>query len=303
MEFILTILSASSQGLIWGVMVLGLYITFRILDFADLTVDGSLALGGSVSAILISSGFNPFVSLIIATIAGAIAGCVTGFLNVKLKIPAILSGILTMIALYSINIRIMGKANISLVGKETVFSMIDNLINNISSNSKIISVFIIGSLVCLTLIVVLYWFFGTELGYSIRATGNNKVMICALGVNTNRMKIIALAISNSLISLCGALVAQSQGYSDINMGNGAIICGLASIIIGETLFKKDINFMLKLASAVLGSICYRIIITLSLQIGMNPSDLKLFTAITVVLALSLPKFIKKERIFKNVKTR
>lgn len=303
MEFILTMLSASSQGLIWGVMVLGLYITFRILDFADLTVDGSLALGGSVSAILISSGFNPFVSLIIATIAGAIAGCVTGFLNVKLKIPAILSGILTMIALYSINIRIMGKANISLVGKETVFSMIDNLINKISSNSKIISVFIIGSLVCLTLIVVLYWFFGTELGYSIRATGNNKVMICALGVNTNRMKIIALAISNSLISLCGALVAQSQGYADINMGSGAIICGLASIIIGETLFKKDTNFMLKLASAVLGSICYRIIITLSLQIGMNPSDLKLFTAITVVLALSLPKFIKKERIFKNVKTR
>ena len=208
-----------------------------------------------------------------------------------------------MIALYSINIRIMGKANISLVGKETVFSMFDNLISNMGSNSKIISVVIIGSLVCLTLIIILYWFFGTELGYAIRATGNNKVMICALGVNTNIMKIIALAISNSLISLCGALVAQSQGYSDINMGTGAIICGLASIIIGETLFRKDINFMLKLASAVLGSICYRIIITLALQIGMNPSDLKLFTAITVALALSLPKFMKKERIFKNVKAR
>ena len=303
MEFILTILSASSQGLVWGVMVLGLYITFRILDFADLTGDGSLALGGSVSAVLISNGFNPFISLIIATIAGAAAGCVTGILNVKLKIPAILSGILTMIALYSINIRIMGKANISLVGKETVFSMFDNLISNMGSNSQIISVVIIGSLVCLTLIIILYWFFGTDLGYAIRATGNNKVMICALGVNTNIMKIIALAISNSLISLCGALVAQSQGYSDINMGTGAIICGLASIIIGETLFRKDINFMLKLASAVLGSICYRIIITLALQIGMNPSDLKLFTAITVALALSLPKFMKKERIFKNVKAR
>lgn len=294
MELILTTLSATSQGLIWGIMVLGLYITFRILDFADLTVDGSLALGGSVSAMLISKGVNPFFSILIATLAGITAGCVTGFLHIKLRIPAILAGILTMTSLYSINIRIMGKANTPLLGKDTVFTFINELFSGLGPISQIISIIIFGLLACAVIIVVLYWFFGTELGYAIRATGNNKSMICALGINVDIMQIIALALSNGLIAFSGALVAQSQGYADINMGTGTLVCGLASIIISETFMKEDFNFMIKLTFIVFGSVLYRLIIALALQIGMNPSDLKLFTAIIVAIALALPKFLKRK---------
>ena len=294
MEFILTMFGATSQGLIWGVMVLGLYITFRVLDFADLTVDGSLALGGSVSAVLISNGINPFLSLLIATLSGIIAGCITGILHIKLKIPGILAGILTMTALYSINIRIMGKANTPLLGKQTVFTYINKMFDNLGSDSQLISSIMIGLLICSVIIALLYWFFGTELGFAIRATGNNKNMICAFGINVGIMQIIALALSNGLIAFSGALIAHSQGYADINMGVGALVCGLASIIIGETFIKKDLNFMIKLIFVVLGSILYRVIIALALQIGMNPSDLKLFTAIIVAIALALPKFLKKK---------
>lgn len=294
MESVLTMLGASSQGLIWGVMALGLYITFRILDFADLTVDGSLALGGSISAILIWNGMNPFLSLFVATLAGIVAGCVTGVLHIKLKIPGILSGILTMTALYSINIRIMGKANTPLLGKETVFTSINEIFSSFGASSQIISAIALGLLTCTTIIVALYWFFGTELGFAIRATGNNKNMVCALGINVGVMQIIALALSNGLIAFSGALVAQSQGYADINMGVGTLVCGLASIIIGEAFVKRDLNFMVKLILVVLGSILYRTIIAFALQIGMNPSYLKLFTAIIVATALALPKFLKKK---------
>lgn len=294
MEFILTMFSATSQGLIWGVMVLGLYITFRILDFADLTVDGSLALGGSVSALLISNGINPFLSILVATVAGIIAGCITGILHVKLKIPGILAGILTMTALYSINIRIMGKANTPLLGKETIFTFINRIFSFTGLNFQIISSIILGIMICITIIITLYWFFGTDLGFSIRATGNNKNMVSALGINVGIMQIIALALSNGLIAFSGAFIAQSQGYADINMGVGALVCGLASIIIGETFIKSDFNFMIKLIFVVLGSILYRVIIALALQIGMNPSDLKLFTAIIVSIALAIPKFLKKK---------
>ena len=294
MEFILTMFGATSQGLIWGVMVLGLYITFRILDFADLTVDGSLALGGSVSALLISNGINPFLIILVATVAGIIAGCITGILHVKLKIPGILAGILTMTALYSINIRIMGKANTPLLGKETIFTFINKIFSFTGSNSQIISSIILGIMICITIIITLYWFFGTDLGFSIRATGNNKNMVSALGINVGIMQIIALALSNGLIAFSGAFIAQSQGYADINMGVGALVCGLASIIIGETFIKSDFNFMIKLIFVVLGSIFYRIIIALALQMGMNPSDLKLFTAIIVAIALAIPNFSKRK---------
>lgn len=298
METILTMLSATSQGLIWGVMVLGLYITFRILDFADLTVDGSLALGGSISAVLISNGVNPFLALLVAALAGAAAGCVTGLLHIKLKIPGILAGILTMIALYSVNIRVMGRANTPLLGKETIFTRVNQMFTGLGSNSQAVAAIALGLLACAAIITVLYWFFGTELGYAIRATGNNQNMVRALGINVGVMQIIALALSNGLIAFSGALVAQNQGYADINMGTGALVCGLAAIIIGEAFMNDDLNFMVKLIFVVLGSILYRVIIAVALQIGMNPSDLKLFTAIIVAVALALPKFIGRKESLK-----
>ena len=291
METILTMLSATSQGLIWGVMVLGLYITFRILDFADLTVDGSLALGGSISAVLISTGLNPFLTLLVAALVGAAAGCVTGLLHIKLKIPGILAGILTMIALYSVNIRVMGRSNTPLLGKETVFTRINQIFTELGLSSQAVAAIVLGSLACAVIITVLYWFFGTEIGYAIRATGNTQNLGRALGINVGVMQIIALALSNGLIAFSGALVAQSQGYADISMGTGALVCGLASIIIGETFMKNDLNFMVKLIFVVIGSVLYRVIITVALQIGMNPSDLKLFTAIIVAVALALPKLM------------
>ncbi len=294
MEPILTMLSSIAQGLIWGVMVLGLYITFRFLDFADLTVDGSFALGGSVSAILISKNINPLLSLLIAALAGIIAGCITGCLHVKLKIPSILSGILVMTALYSIDIRIMGRANTSLLGKKTVFTSINELFKHLGSSSQIISTITLGLLTCAIMVLVLYWFFETEIGYAIRATGDNKNMACALGINIGIMQIVALALSNGLIAFSGALVAQNQGYADINMGIGTLVCGLASITIGEAFMKKSFNFVVKLIFIVLGSVLYRIIISVALQIGMNPSDLKLFTAIIVAATLVLPKILKQK---------
>ena len=292
MELILKMISAISQGLIWGVMVLGLYITFRILDFADLTVDGSLALGGSVSAILILNGVNPFLSLLISTLAGGFAGIITGFLHVNLKIPSILSGILTMTALYSINIRVMGKANTPLLEKETVFSSFHKLLSKFHFSQNL-SMIILSLIICVIIIAVLYWFFGTQLGYTIRATGDNKKMICAMGINVGIIQILALSLSNGLVSFSGALIAQSQGYADINMGVGTIVCGLASIIIGENFIKYDMNFMIKLFFIVFGSILYRLIITISLQIGINPSDLKLLTSVIVALSLTLSKIFKK----------
>ncbi|BED92488.1 MAG: ABC transporter permease [Candidatus Paraimprobicoccus trichonymphae] len=283
------ILSACSQGLIWAVMALGLYITFRILDFADMTVDGTITLGGSVSAVSIYAGINPFLSLIISVIAGMLAGLTTGILHTKLKIQAILSGILVMIALYSVNIRIMGKANISLLNKNTIFNFIRNLDN---TNA----VLIFGFITCIILILLLYWFFGTELGAALRATGNNSSMASSLGINTDFMKILGLVISNGLCAFSGALISQNQGYSDINTGTGAVVIGLASIVIGEAIFKaKNKNFYLKLISVALGSIFYRIVIAFILELGLNPSDLKLITAVIVSVALVMPNF-KKSKI-------
>ena len=294
----LAIQGAASQGIIWGIMTLGVYITFKVLDFPDLTVDGSFALGGAVSAILISNGMNPFITLIFSFLAGSLAGLATGILNTKLQIPGILAGILTMIALYSINIRVMGgRPNIPLLGMATSLTIIQNIL----SLSKVMSDLLVGFVFSLFIVFIMYWFFGTEMGCAIRATGNNEKMIRALGVDTNIMKTIGLMISNALVSLSGALVTQSQGYADVGMGNGTIVVGLASVIIGEVIFGNRFNFLYKLSSIVMGSIIYRIIIAIVLQLGLKATDLKLLTAIIVAIALSVPVLNKKATKILNPK--
>lgn len=281
---LLAMQGAVSQGILWGVMTLGVYITFKVLDFADMTVDGSFALGGILSASLISIyGLDPYLTLIFSAIAGALAGLVTGFLNTKFKIHGILAGILTQLALYSINIRIAGRANVPLLGMDTIIKEINKF--GFSTTS---STLIVGISVSVVLILILYWFFGTEIGCSIRATGNNQKMVRALGVNTDTMIIVGLMLSNALVGLSGALVAQSQGYADVGMGTGTIVIGLASVIIGEVVFGKHFGFWYTLLSVILGSIIYRIVIASVLQLGMKANDLKLFTAIIVAIALAVP---------------
>ena len=284
MGILLAIQGAASQGVLWGIMALGLYITFKVLDFADLTVDGSFALGGAVSAVLLVNGWNPFLSLLIAFLTGGISGVVTGLLHTKLEIPGILAGILTMIALYSINIRIMGQANTPLLGVDTIMVKLEILLGI----DRTMSSLIVGVVFSVVIIMILYWFFGTELGSVIRATGNNERMVRAQGVNTDNMKIIGLMLSNALVALSGAMVAQSQGYGDVGMGTGTIVIGLASIIIGEVIFGARFSFWYRLMSVVFGSIIYRIIIAVVLQLGLKSTDLKLLTAIIVALALALP---------------
>lgn len=294
----LAIQGAASQGIIWGIMTLGVYITFKVLDFPDLTVDGSFALGGAVSAILISNGMNPFITLFFSFLAGSLAGLATGILNTKLQIPGILAGILTMIALYSINIRVMGgRPNIPLLGMATSLTIIQNIL----SLSKVVSDLLVGFIFSVFIVLIMYWFFGTEMGCAIRATGNNEKMIRALGVDTNVMKTIGLMISNALVSLSGALVTQSQGYADVGMGTGTIVIGLASVIIGEVIFGNRFNFLYKLSSIVMGSIIYRIIIAIVLQLGLKATDLKLLTAIIVAIALSVPVLNKKATKILNPK--
>ncbi|MEG1275017.1 MAG: ABC transporter permease [Ruthenibacterium sp.] len=268
---------AVSQGLIWGILALGVYITFKVLDFADLTVDSSLCTGGAVSAMLIIAGVHPLLTLPLAMLAGMCAGAVTGLLNTRLGIPPILAGILTQLALYSVNIRIMGRANIGLNKKPTIISL-----------GNIPVAILVGLLMVAAVIAGLYWFFGTELGCAIRATGNNRKMVRAQGVNTNSMKMLGLMLSNGLVGLAGALLAQYQGNADINMGRGAIVIGLASVIIGEVIFGTRFNFAYQLGSIVCGSIIYFAIIALVLQLGLHTDDLKLFSATVVAFALGLP---------------
>jgi putative ABC transport system permease protein len=287
------LISTCAQGLVWAILALGLYITFRILNFADMTAEGSLALGGASAALLISNGMNPFLSIIIAGAAGSMAGLITGFLHTKLKIPAILSGILTMISLYSINLKIMGKANISLLGKNTVFSIIQKI--SFLKDQSNFSVLLVGLAICLIVHFLLNIFFKTQIGLAIRATGDNEYMMRAQGANTNLKKILALMISNGICAVSGAFIAQSQGYADINMGTGAVVIALASIVIGEAVIRKDL-FSFNLFSVILGSVLYRLIIFMVLNLGMNPSDLKLFTAVTAAILLALPNIKEKIKI-------
>lgn len=272
------------QGLLWGVMALGLYISFRLLQISDLTVDGSFTTGGAVTAVCIMSGWNPFLAIIASTIAGMIAGSITGILHTKMKIPALLSGILTQIALYTINLRIMGKPNTPLLQVITIFSGSKD-----SSLSRNMYGFLIALPVLITVVLLMYWFFGTEIGTAVRATGDNPKMVRALGVNTATTNMLGLALGNGLVAMSGGLVAQQQGFADIGMGTGAIVIGLAAIIIGETLFFKK-NFMLRLTGVLVGSVLYRLAITIVLRWDPIESyDLKLFTAIIVALALWLPE--------------
>lgn len=288
------LLGALALGLLWSIMTLGVYISYRILDIADLTAEGALTLGAAVAGAMIAKGMNPYLGTLCALIAGLFAGLCTGILHTKLKIPALLSGILTMIALWSVNLRVMGnRANVSILRLDTVYTPLQNL-----GLDKTASMIVVGAVCAIAVISILYWFFGTELGSAIRATGNNEHMVRAQGVNTDTMKIMGLVIGNGLVSLSGALIAQSQSFADIQMGTGAIVIGLASLIIGEVLFGKG-GFYKRLFAIILGAVLYRVIIAVVLKLGMPSNDLKLFTAITVALALSLPRFKSYLATFKR----
>lgn len=274
-----------AQGLIWGVMALGVYLTYRVLDIADLTVDGSFATGGAVSIMLIVSGADPLLSLLAAMAAGVAAGLITGVLHTKLGIPAILAGILTQISLYSINLNIMGKANQAINVNQTQLYITSNQLF-LWRTIGIMAAF--GIL----LISLVYWYLGTEQGSAIRATGNNGAMSRALGVNTDRMKVIGLALSNGLVALSGAFLTQYQGFADVNMGRGAIVIGLAAVIIGEVVGEavigKRINFWLRLLLVFLGSIIYYLVYVLVLWLKFPANDMKLLTAVVVALFLAVP---------------
>ena len=278
-----------AQGMVWGVMALGLYITFRLLDFADLTVDGSIATGGAVTVVLTVNGWNIWAALLVATAAGILAGLCTGLLHTRLGIPPILAGILTQIALYSINLHILGGSNKAL--------SVDKY-NLILSSRNITGAIIAAGLFCAILIAILYWYFGTEQGAAIRATGCNPAMSKAQGINNDNMKLIALALSNGLVAMAGGLLSQFQGFADVNMGRGAIVIGLAAVIIGEVLCEailgKRANFATRLIFVVVGAIIYYIVIGLVIWLKMDPNDLKLFTAIIVAIFLAVP-YLRAQR--------
>ncbi len=285
------VLSTVWQGLLWGILALGVYITYRVLDVADLTVEGSYPLGAAVAVSFIAGGGSPVIAVVLAFLAGSVAGIVTGLLHTKLKIPALLAGILTMIGLYSINLRVMGnKSNVSILRMDTIYTFFGNMGFN-----KNESILVCGLIFVAVIIMFLYWFFGTEIGAAIRATGCNKQMIRAQGIDTDVTIILGLLISNGMVSMAGALIGQSQGFADAGMGTGTIVIGLASVIIGEVLFGTR-NFMNWLLAGVGGSIVYRIVIAFVLKLGMNQNDMKLFTAIIVVIALAMP--LLKEKISK-----
>ncbi|MBO5069850.1 MAG: ABC transporter permease [Roseburia sp.] len=280
----------ATLGIIWAIMALGLYLTYRVLNYADLTVDGSLALGGAVSAVCVASGMQPILAVLMATLCGMAAGAVTGFLHTKCKIPDLLAGILTQFGLYSINLRIMGKANYGLLNEVTLFSQMKDL----GIPSKWVGL-IVGLVFVIILIIAVYCFFGTEIGCALRATGNNPDMVKAMGANTKVYIVLGLVVGNGLVAMSGGLLAQYQGYADINMGVGTIVIGLAAIMIGEVLFSKR-TYIHRLVGVVIGSIVYRIIIAFVLRISLNSDfvikitadDMKLITAIIVAIALIAP---------------
>ncbi len=272
-----------AQGLLWALMALGVYVTYRVLDIADLTVEGSFPLGAATAASLMVAGYGVIMSLLAAFVMGMVAGVVTGLLHTKMKIPALLAGILTMIALYSVNLRIMGKANLSLLGVDTCFKIARSALDLNMAQITLL----VGLAATVLIVLFLYWFFGTQIGAAIRATGFNQQMIRAQGVDTDVTVILGLLLSNGLVALSGALVAQSNGFSDVGMGTGTIVIGLASVIIGEVLFGTR-SLGNCLVSVVLGCILYGIVIAAVLAMGMPPNDLKLFTSVLVALALSMP---------------
>ena len=286
MSLITALPGAAAQGLIWGIMAIGVYITFRILDIADLTVDGTLCTGGAVCIMMMLSGHNVWVSMLAATGAGLLAGLATGIFHTFMGIPAILAGILTQLSLYSFNLKIMGKANQAInVDK---FNLLVSLrrVKGVALTQN--TLFIVAIMIAI-LIAVLYWFFGTELGCSLRATGCNPSMSRAQGINTDRNKVLGLMLSNGLVALSGALLTQYQGFADINMGRGSIVIGLAAVIIGEAIFSRIFrNFALKLLSVVFGSILYYLVLQIVIWMGIDTDLLKMLSALVVALFLAFP---------------
>ena len=286
---------AVAQGIIYGIMAIGVYITFRVLDVADLTVDGSMGTGGAMLVLCMTHGMNVYLSLVLAFFAGCVAGLATGIFHTKFGIPAILAGILTQLSLYSVNLRILGgKAN------QPISARNYNLLFSLGNIPKTL---IIGGIFVVAIIAILYWFFGTEIGFGIRATGNNEAMSRANGINTDRNKVIGLILSNGIVALSGAMLSQFQGYADVNMGRGAIVIGLAAVIIGEVIFGKIFkNFAFKLLAVAIGGVIYYVVITLVLRLGVNPNDLKLFIALVVALFLGV-QFWKGKLASKTVKNK
>ena len=286
MSLITALPGAAAQGLIWGIMAIGVYITFRILDIADLTVDGTLCTGGAVCIMMMLSGHNVWVSMLVATGAGLLAGLATGIFHTFMGIPAILAGILTQLSLYSVNLKIMGKANQAI--KVDKFNLLVSLRRVKGVALTQYTLFIVAIMIII-LIAVLYWFFGTELGCSLRATGCNPSMSRAQGINTDRNKVLGLMLSNGLVALSGALLTQYQGFADINMGRGSIVIGLAAVIIGEAIFSRIFrNFALKLLSVVFGSILYYLVLQIVIWMGIDTDLLKMLSALVVAFFLAFP---------------
>jgi putative ABC transport system permease protein len=277
------------EGLVFGFVAIGVYLTFRVLGFPDLTVDGSFTLGAAVAAVLIVNGVNPFLATLAALGVGLCAGLATSLLNTKLRIPALLASILVMVALYSINLRIMGGANVSLLREATIFSLASQLLG---LETRLAYQLVVAGVLAVIVFFILNWFLRTEIGLALRATGDNEQMVRGLGVNTDMTTILGVSISNGLVALGGAVVAQGQGFADVGMGIGMIVMGLASVIIGEALFRPKGVARLLLA-ALGGTFIYRLVISVALRLGMAPGDLKLITAVLVIIALAVPYLQKK----------
>lgn len=288
---------ACAQGLIWGIMAIGLYFTYRILDVSDLTVDGSFATGGAVCIVFMLNGWNVWLALLMAFIAGMLCGLVTGLLHTTFGIPAILAGILTQLALYSVNLKIMGKANQSVNVDKYDLLVSLRWVKQLTMKNPLITV----AVITLVIIAIFYWFFGTEMGCSIRATGSNLAMSRAQGINTERNKVLGIMVANALVATSGALLSQFQGFADVNMGRGAIVIGLASIIIGEAIFGKIFrNFALKLVAVSLGAVIYYIVVQVVITIGLDANLLKLLSAAVVAVFLAIP-YLKGRYFAKPVK--
>ncbi|ASS74654.1 ABC transporter permease [Tumebacillus algifaecis] len=285
---VFALLGSIESGLIFAFMALGVYLTFRILDFPDLTVDGSFTAGGAAAATLLAAGYHPLLSTVVAVAVGILAGSVTGLLHTKGKINPLLAGILTMIALYSVNLRIMGRANVPLLNEETLVTKVNATLVNVLGDLSLAAVMVVAVVVVK---LGVDWFLRTEKGLMLRATGDNERMIRSFGANTDGAKVLGLALSNGLVALAGALMAQYQGFADVSMGIGMIVIGLASVIIGEAIFGRS-SIARATAAVIGGAILYRLIVAFALQAGVNPSDLKLITALIVIFALISPKTLQ-----------
>lgn len=290
-------IGAVSLGLTYAFLALGVYITFRVFEFPDITVDGSITLGAAVCAILLVNGWNPLLAMLMAVIAGMIAGALTALIHTQFKVNGLLSGILVMTALYSINLHVMGRSNVPLLKETTIITLLETLELPLNREAISLSLFAILGLGIWLLMV---WLFKTDLGTAMRATGDNEVMIAAQGVNVNRMKVLGIAISNGLVAFSGALVAQYQGFADVGMGIGMLVFGLAAVIIGETIVgKRKMKWIF--LGVIFGSILFRNLIAFALSIGLNPVDLKLITAVFVLLAIIIPKIIEKVKVKNDIR--